>query len=49
MTIKRVQEIHEQLYHASSQEMNHIIAANPKEFNTSTNYIKVWKEKYGKY
>ena len=32
VTIKRVQEIHEQLNHASSQEMNHIIAVNPKEF-----------------
>ena len=41
VTFKRLQKIHEQLNHTSSQEMNHIIAGNPKEFNTSTNDIKV--------
>jgi len=47
--IGRVQEMHEQLSHASSYAMIRVIVADPKAFNVTIAEIKLWKEKSGKH
>jgi hypothetical protein len=47
--ITRVQEMHEQLSHASSYAMIRVIIADPKAFNATVSEIKLWKEKSGKH
>jgi hypothetical protein len=45
--IARVQEMHEQLSHASSYAMIRVIVADPNAFNVTVAEIKLWKEKSG--
>jgi hypothetical protein len=47
--IARVQEMHEQLSHASNYAMIRVIVAYPNAFNVTVEEIKLWKEKSGKY
>jgi hypothetical protein len=47
--ITKVQNVHEQLNHASSYAMIRIITADPGAFDVTVDEIKLWKDKSGKY
>jgi hypothetical protein len=48
-TMSKVQVMHSQLNHASSNEMTRLITANPQAFPVSLSDIKLWKDNHGKY